>query len=443
MPEVDREYYQQVWGFDPVADRITLPGKFQYRSEFPLSRDPGLMAAGVKITAEVTFTTRGEVLNHIVFSRGKREAHINCTHTVIYSGSVEDALTLAQDGILGRFRTPAEQALFSRAGTARLVPEEHFVALRSYVAAIAEAGIENLLGAGNPPSWDGQDLGMSQPFGFNAAMRAQVVAALRDVAPSAAEVILRNVFAELVTMAGPKWFQSRLFLLDGLYFHTLMQNFVNSDFIWKAGMSPPFAQFLLEDPAYFEIIFEAAPLTNLIRCAVHWPDTAPGVFECIVAHARAEDWIDHAFPQPEDWVDLPIQMGSESRLFYEMAHYYSMARIPPDGVLNLKFLHGFPEEMKWVKKYKRTLGFWALYHRNFPTASLVTFARHPDAGMRAIVPLHREVGIELLAKLGSDPDSHVRLAVACNAKTPNTVLDELMNDPNPNVRTAATRTGQS
>ncbi|OLS13825.1 MAG: hypothetical protein RBG13Loki_2586 [Promethearchaeota archaeon CR_4] len=135
-------------------------------------------------------------------------------------------------------------------------------------------------------------------------------------------------------------------------------------------------------------------------------------------------------------------MGSESRLFYEMTHYYSIARMPPEGSLDLKLLRGFPEEMKWVKKHKSMLGFWTIHHPHFPTALLVTFARHPDVGLRAAVPLHRGVGTDLLTELGSDPSPHVRLAVACNAKTPLSVLDLLKHDPNSNVRMAATHTSQ-
>ncbi len=66
VTEDDREYYRQVWGFDPVAERRLVGGKFQYRAEFPLSCDPRLTAADVKIAAEVTFSKRGEVINHIV-----------------------------------------------------------------------------------------------------------------------------------------------------------------------------------------------------------------------------------------------------------------------------------------------------------------------------------------------------------------------------------------
>ncbi len=442
LTEDDRKYYREVWGFDPEADRKRVGAKYQYRSEFPLSCDPRLTAAGVKIAAEVTFSTRGEVINHIVFFRDRREAHINCTHTVIYSGTMDDALTLAQDGILNKFRTLGEQALFNRAGTAKLPPEEHFVALRSYVAAIAEAGIESLLGAGNPPAWDGHDLGMSQPFGFNAAMRTQVVAALREVAPTTTEAILRNVFAELVTTGGPAWFRSRLMLLDGLYFHYLMRNFVNNEFIWKAGMSAPFAQFLLDDPAFFELIFETAPLSNLIRCAVHWPDTPAAVFTCIVTHARAEDWIEPAFPAPEDWADFPIQLGPDTNLFLQMAHYYSKSRIPPEGALDLGLVRPVPDALKWFRRYRHTIGFWALHHPHLPVSALPTFARHPDPGLRALVTLHREVPPAMLVELASDPDAHVRLGIACNDKTPQEVLMTLASDADPDVRESASRTAR-
>lgn len=440
--EADREYYKSVWGFDPVDDRHIVEGRFQYWAEFQLPGDPRLTAAGVKIAAEVTFVARGDILNHIVFIKGKREARINCTHTVIYSGTVDDALTLAQDGILNKFRTLGEQALFNRAGTAKLPPEEHFVALRSYVAAIAEAGIESLLGAGAPPAWDGHDLGMSQPFGFNAAMRTQVVAALREVAPTTAESILRNVFAELVTTGGPEWFRSRLMLLDGLYFHYLMRNFVNNEFILKAGISAPFAQFILEDPAFFEMIFEAAPISPLIRCAVHWPDTPPTVFECIISHSRTEEWTKNAFLSRVDWADFPIQMGPETDVFPALADYYSKARIPSDGALNFALIRSVPGAIKWFRDYRRTLGFWALHHPHLPLTALTTFARHPDPGLRALVTLHRSVTPVILAKLAADPDIHVRLGAASNKQTPPEVLNVLATDSDADVRNAATTTAR-
>ncbi|HMF30282.1 MAG TPA: HEAT repeat domain-containing protein [Candidatus Lokiarchaeia archaeon] len=441
MLEEDREYYRRVWGFDPDVDRIQLAGgEMRYRADFPLSRDPGLTAAGVKIAAEVTFHPRGKIYNHIVFSRGHKVAKVNCTHTVIYSGKMEDALTWAQDTILTNFTTLAEQGLFARAGTVSLPPEEHFVALKSYVAALAEAGVENLLGGGNPPEWDGRDLGLSQPFGFNAAMRAQVVAALRAVAEQAMNALLRNVFAELASTAGAEWFRSRLILLDGIYFHDIMREYGNLDYTFKTGLSGAFAQFLLEDLDYFEMLYEIAPLVKLIRVVMHWPDTPPRVFNFLAAHVEPETWVAPDTPPPEDWDDLPIlDFAGWAR---EIAHYYRRIHVTAVAV-EFALVHGVPGAIKWYRHHERTLGFRFLNHPNCPQSVLAVFTRHPDPIIRAFVPLHRDIGPQILVELASDPDEHVRLSVGCNPKTPDAVLEGLGQDSDPNVRFAATRTLQS
>src|SRR5271157_1068455 len=98
---VDEEYYKEVWGFDPATEKeILSAGKFRYHTVFPLAEDPGFLATGVTIAAEVTFSTRGDVKNFIVFQRDDKKARVHCTHTVIYSGSLDNALTLAEDGVL-------------------------------------------------------------------------------------------------------------------------------------------------------------------------------------------------------------------------------------------------------------------------------------------------------------------------------------------------------
>src|SRR5271157_711010 len=437
MDEDDREYYRQLWGFDPVTGRITLTGgHYRYVAEFPLACDPGLEAAGVTIAAEVTFSEGDRVYNHIVFRRGNREARVNCTHTVIYSGTMEDALTLAEDGILGDTRTRAEQVHFARAGTAALPPEEHFVALKSYVAALADAGIENLLGRGNPPEWDGRDLGLSQPFGFNAAMRSQVVAALRVVAPKATNIILRNVFAELANIAGPEWLRPRLPLLDGMYFHSLMRRSSLPYFIWLAGLSAPFAEFLVEDPAFFELMYEAAPLTSLLRVAVFWPSTPASVLEFLAKHVPEEDWTAPAQVRVEYWSETPEFPERQQELKQDLSDA-SKNLDDAKGLVVLTKVGLASGEGEGFPAHADTLAFRAINHKNCPPTALAIFAAHPDPAVRCFVPLRKSLDVEILASLARDGDPHVRMAVAVNPLTPATALAELNQDIDLRVRSAA------
>jgi hypothetical protein len=433
----DRDYYRQVWGFDPVAGRIALAGgHYRYAAEFPLARDPGLNAAGVVIAAEVTFSEGNRVYNHIVFHRGAREARVNCTHTVIYSGSMEDALTLAEDGILDGRRTRAEQVHFARAGTATLPPEEHFVALKSYVSAIAETGIEVLLGGGNTPEWDGRDLGLSQPFGFNAAMRSQVVGALRAVAVNATNMILRNIFAELAITAGTAWMSTRLPLLDGIYFHSLMQRSRLPSFIWLAGLSAPFAEFLVEDPTFFEMMYEAAPLTSLVRVAVFWPSTPPAVFEFLAENVPPEDWVAPARARPDYWSGTPEFPMRQPELLREI----SKAHEEWDhgkGMVVLTKVSLASGEGEWFHAHVDTLGFYAINHPNCPLIALAALAQHPDPSIRCYLPLRRGIEPDLLTTLAPDDDPYVRMAVAVNPLTPAGALAKLEKDPDPRVRSAA------
>jgi hypothetical protein len=437
VDEEDRDYYRRVWGFDPITDRIALPGgEVRYRAEFPLTQDPGMLAAGVTIAAEVTFHPKGKIYNHIVFRRGRKVAKVNCTHTVIYSGTVEDALTWAQDSILKDFTTIAERGLFARAGTASLPPEEHFVALKSYVSAIAETGIEVLLGGGNPPEWEGRDLGLTQPFGFNAAMRAQVVAALRAVAEQAMNALLRNVIADLAATAGVEWFRSRLVLLDGIYFHDTMREYGNPDFMFRTGLSAALAQFLIEDLDYFEMLFELAPLAKFVRLMVNWPDTPRRAFTFLAEHVKPENWSESDTSPVADWDDLPIQDFAGRTMMQEIAHYYS--KIHVTGVaIDFKLVRVVPGVIKWFRRHERTLGFRMLNHPNCPRDALPMFASHPDPEIRAFVSLHRDVDPLLLGQLAGDPDAHVRLSAACNPKLPVECLEELAQDPDSLVRQAA------
>ncbi len=227
-PEItpaDRAYYREAWGFDPVMECIHLRGgHYRYETGFPLDHDPGLDAAGVRVAARVDFSSKGEIHNRIVFWRVNQEALVECTHTVAYAGPAQDALTLGDDSLVrDGFLARDVQAMVKRAGgPVTLPPWEHFAALKSYVAAVAEAGVGNMLRA----AWAvDHEKGMRQeevvpvlqlPFGFNSEMQAQVLRAIVDVAPAAGRSLVVEWGCELLDTAPVAWLAEQLGLLNKL-----------------------------------------------------------------------------------------------------------------------------------------------------------------------------------------------------------------------------------
>ncbi|MHA1734320.1 MAG: hypothetical protein ACTSU5_20465 [Promethearchaeota archaeon] len=148
--EALRKYYVGTWGFDPDAQRIELEGgdagEYRYEAWFELARDPALHAAGVRVGARVDFRV-DTVKNTIVFRRGGSEASVECTHTLVYAGPLDEALTFAADEGLESLPGSGEAKLMEVHPPVQLPPEEHFVALRSYIAALSEVGLGKLMAA--------------------------------------------------------------------------------------------------------------------------------------------------------------------------------------------------------------------------------------------------------------------------------------------------------
>ncbi len=83
-----------------------------------------------------------------------------------------------------------------------LSPWEHFAALKSFVAGIAELGIQNIL-----IRTDTTDDGNRTPisFGFNDRMQDQVLGALLALAPISTQGVLRDRIVHLVESAPLEW----------------------------------------------------------------------------------------------------------------------------------------------------------------------------------------------------------------------------------------------
>lgn len=92
-----------------------------------------------------------------------------------------------------------------------LAPEEHFVALRSFVAGIAEMGLETMFST--KYSTDALFL----PFGFNSLLQRQVMECLITLCPIAAKSIQQRILGDLLETAPLEWLLSHLELLVDTY----------------------------------------------------------------------------------------------------------------------------------------------------------------------------------------------------------------------------------
>ncbi len=174
LPESTRDYYRSTWGFDPLTDyRVVGNGYSRYEECFPLSQDLPLQAVGIAICAQVDWKDEG-IQNRIVFRRTgakgrQRTASVECTHTVVYAGPASDALTFADDISALPNKTGADRERLSQNGKlATLPPWEHFAALKSYIAAVADVGVIALLSQSIMAPAESTD---GLPFGFNAEMQ--------------------------------------------------------------------------------------------------------------------------------------------------------------------------------------------------------------------------------------------------------------------------------
>ncbi len=249
----ERAHYRTYFGFDPAADRYypygtylddkmaggdnpddAVPGeKYRYEAWFPLAMDPKLNEAGIRIGARVTVCdtwieetetwdeSKEKVHNEILFQKGNATGRVECTHTIIYAGPLDDALAVADDALTQNSRGSRQP----QPQNANLPPPEHFAALKSYVASIAEMGVECLLHA----AWHGIDEDNAEslgiPFGFNAAMQVQVFRALLEVSPSTSTAILADWVVDLLDNAPAEWFFTRAYIfremLEEIFSHEI------------------------------------------------------------------------------------------------------------------------------------------------------------------------------------------------------------------------------
>ncbi len=204
------KYYMKHFEFDPFLDKIPLKNGYRYEAWFSLDNDSINNLINVKIGARVN-VVNGKPHNRIVFKKGNEEAEVTCVHTAIRTIPAQEALNLKN----GKYDLLKEFARTSEGRPLNLPPEEHFVALKSYVQGIAEVGLSKMLITSYySTDYNPQNL----PFGFNSTMQSQVVACLTKVAPNAVQEIVEKMLYQLARCGNPNWFISRLSLLDDLYY---------------------------------------------------------------------------------------------------------------------------------------------------------------------------------------------------------------------------------
>ncbi len=252
-----RAYYREFFGFDP-NERIKLPKGFKYEYFFPLENDPELHHAGVIIGARVEVQGEGSrklIHNRIVFKREGKEASVKCVHTAVCSLPAMEAFTADETKIV-------ELAHSTESKPIDLSPEDHFVSLKSYVEGLAALGIRQVIGI----AYVNQDIFTENlPFGFNSMMQRQIIQALRTIAPSATQALVREFIIGLAEGAPADWFNNRLPVIDEIY---------------------DLKEIILTDPQVFEIIDSYTQSLNLRVLAVSYKKTHPAIVEFISQDTR-------------------------------------------------------------------------------------------------------------------------------------------------------------
>ncbi|MBN1800999.1 MAG: hypothetical protein JW891_05790 [Candidatus Lokiarchaeota archaeon] len=204
-------YYMKYFKFDPILDKIPLQNGYRYEAWFTLDNDKIKDLINVEIGARIN-VVNNKSHNRIVFKKGNEEVEVTCVHTAIRTVSAQEALNLRNGG----FDLLKEFVQTSEGKTLNLPPEEHFVALKSYVEGIAEVGLSKML---ITSYYSADYTPRNLPFGFNSTMQSQIVACLTKIAPKAIKEIVEKMLYELANSGNPDWFMSRLELLNDLYYN--------------------------------------------------------------------------------------------------------------------------------------------------------------------------------------------------------------------------------
>ncbi len=377
------QYYRDVYGFDPVRDRIPLSGdlrRWAYYAEFPLENDPSLKQAGVKIGASVEVFDE-VIKNSIIFATPKKRAAVNCIHTAILSTTPDQA---TDEKILEHARSTEFRPI-------QLVPEEHFASLKSYVAGIADIGIEQVMLA----SYESPDVNPETlPFGFNSMMQAQVIRALRQLVPKTTTKLIQDLFISLSKSVPREWFESRLLLFDEIYFRCeLVDEFQRHLPSYSEKLSEDFLNFMFQDENLFENVDQNLQSPVLRAIATFYQDTSPEILEYL---AR----------QPP--FDVPVTLGRIFDINYEIA-----------------------KKLAPALKAKETVAFTdaVLLHKHVPQTVLQQKFASEDPMVWQIIASHPRTPDNYLAKIAREGSLELKALVAKNPAASEATLRQLCQYP--------------
>jgi len=172
---------------------------------FDLSQDPDLAGEGVKVCARVIAGKSGSN-NRIVFKKGKKEASVTCVHTAVCDLPLAEVVEMMEESKMVEFA----KSLEGNSRAVDLSPEEHFKALRSYVAGIADIGIGNMFRS----SYAVGEVGaVDLPFGFNAMMQKQVMMSIGTLSENGSAAMRLRMFSDMYE-ENKDWFKLRFKMLD-------------------------------------------------------------------------------------------------------------------------------------------------------------------------------------------------------------------------------------
>ncbi len=394
------KYYREVWGFDPIAERKDLGhGKFRYERPYPLTQDPPLEATGITMLARVDFLGNTSH-NRIIFRRGNNEAGVYCTHTVVYKGTFEEAITLLDEmsGKDEKLDQPHTQRLDTQ-GRVNLPPEEHFVALSSYAQSIAEMGISNLIRtaffADNPTTG-------GNAFGFNSAMQTQIVEALWSIAPQAAQSLLQDLCLQIAETVPLLWLLSRLDILEQrLHFREVIFN--------SSEANATFTEIICAKEAEIP----------------HDPEVARAIYGFFEKSSS---------PDARQTMARNTKLPSKvARILAQFGDYSTRRSLSEnDGLVPeiLALLANDPDAKIRVNIAK---------HQNLSPAILESLAKDKDFYVREEVAKRKDVPLEIIERLALDIDLRIRAHIIVRDDLPEDQILPLSKDPEVTIRVAVAR----
>ncbi len=415
------KYYREVWGFDPVTERKDLGhGNFRFERPYPLTQDPPLQAAGITMLARVDVLSN-KSHNRIIFRRENNETGVYCTHTVVYKGTFEDAITLVEE--MSAEKEKEEQThrpQLGPQGRANLPPEEHFVALSSYAQSIAEMGISNLIRTAffaDNPATEGN------AFGFNSAMQSQIIEALRSIAPQATASLLQDLCLEIAETVPLLWLMSRLDILEQrLHFREVIFNNSETHAAFTEIICSKEAE-IPQDPEVARAIygfFEKSSSPDA-RQSMAKNTNLPLKVARILAQF-GDNSTRRSLSENEGLIPEILTLlanDPDSKIRVNVAKHKNLSPAILENLAKDKDFYVREEVAK---------------QKNIPLEIIQRLAKDVDLRIRAYIIIRDDLPEEQILPLSKDPEITIRVAVARRSTLPLPILEALAKDPEPSVR---------